>query len=101
MTQGFTKKGNYVVALIRAIKLVTTIQVGEKIEIAGYEPALYTGLSSVEGEVQFHGFRLPDGTFLELESDRLTDAMLVGQQAISNAPGKIITQLQRNLHIEN
>ncbi len=77
MNIGFTKKGKYVVALIKAVQTVTTIAAGEKIRIPGYEPATYLGPSSIQDGIQMHGFRLPDGTILELESDRLTDAIAV------------------------
>ena len=43
MNLGFTKKGKYVVALIKAVRTVTTIPVGGRIYVAGYEPATYLG----------------------------------------------------------
>lgn len=83
MALTFTKKGMYVVALIKAIKEVVTIPVGGKVIVPGYEPAIYLGPAAMDGDIQMHGFRLPDGTDLELESDRLTDAVEVTQAPVA------------------
>jgi hypothetical protein len=79
MSLTFTKKGNYVVALIKAMRTVAAIPVDGKIDVPGYEPAIYLGPSAIEDGIQMHGFRLPDGTDLALESHRLTNAIEVAQ----------------------
>lgn len=86
MALGFTQKGRYVLALIKTVEKAVNIPVGGKLEIPGYEPAIYLGPSSIEEGIQFHGFRMPDGTLLELESDRLTDAITVSQHLLSEMP---------------
>jgi hypothetical protein len=86
MTLGFTQKGKYVLALMKAVEKVESIPVGGKLEIPGYESVVYLGPSSIEGEVQFHGFQLPDGSLLEMESEKLTDAITISQHLLSTLP---------------
>jgi hypothetical protein len=85
MNLSFTRKGKYIMALIKAVREITGLHTGGKIDVPGYEPATHLGPSLIEDGVRMHGFRLPDGTLLELESDRLTDEIEIAQEPATMA----------------